>query len=64
MPEWTYNDRMVVQTEQTLWNVVDMLQKEAQNDNGFRLQVEELYKAAQKLAAELRDYNDQWEVGE
>lgn len=62
MPEYSYNHRQVMAAETTLWNVVEIL---SDCDCGaWSQRVRELRDAASKLAAELRDYNDQWEEGE
>lgn len=62
MPEYSYADRMLIQAEQSLWNVTEILRQEANTDHGYTKQIRELLKQSQQLAAEIREYNDQWET--
>lgn len=64
MPQFTYADRMLIQAEQSLWNVVEILKQEANTDHGFTKQIRELMKAGERIAAEIREYNDQFETEE
>jgi hypothetical protein len=64
MPQFTYADRMMIQAEQSLWNVTEILKQEANTDHGFTKQIRELMKQASQLAGEIRDYNDQFETEE
>lgn len=64
MPQFTYADRMLIQAEQSLWNVTEILKQEANTDHGFTAKIRELMQQASQLAGEIREYNDQWETAE
>lgn len=59
MPEFTHNDRQMLHAETTLWNVVSLL--DDVSAGAFSKRVQSLMLDANKLAIELRDYNDQFE---
>ncbi len=66
MPEFTYRDRLAIAAEQSLWTVVAILTEEhkAIGDTAFGESLSDVAESAKKLAGELRDYNDQFEVAE
>lgn len=60
MPEFTNDDRKGIQAEQVLWSVRTMLEDAAVG--AWRERVLAVREEIQKLAIEMLQYNDQFEV--
>lgn len=63
MPQFTYDDRCVVNAENTLWNVREMLNG-LDHAGAWTDRIVELRKQVEVIAAELREHNDQFEESE
>lgn len=64
MPEFTNADRCMIEMECRMWTIRQMLVDAEDNCGGWNDRVRKLRIDAQKLAQELRDYNDQFECNE
>lgn len=62
MTEFSYEMRQTVMQEAILWAVFHMLQGEADTENCWQSRIRVLSEEAGKIARELRDFNDQFEV--
>lgn len=63
MPEFTHEDRRMIEIENTVWNVVATLYPIAEA-GAWTKKIKSLHDEAVAIARELRDYNDQFEVVE
>jgi hypothetical protein len=62
VPQFTDDDRQAINTENTLWNVVSLL--DDLSPGAWKLRVDALRGMAVSIAEELRKYNDQFEEDE
>jgi hypothetical protein len=63
MPEYTENDRRVIEAESNMWAIATMLDN-TPKCGVWSKRIVELRDKVLELARELRDYNDQWVVDE
>ena len=63
MPEYTNNDRQMIEAEQILWSVQELLNI-SQSCGAWQERIKQLRDQCQVIARELREYNDQFEVEE
>lgn len=63
MPEYTNNDRQMIEAEQAMWLVGAMLDN-VQGGGSWRAKIKSLRDQCVEVARELREYNDQFEVEE
>lgn len=63
MPEYTNNDRQMIEAEQAMWSVATMLDN-VQGGGSWRKKIKSLRDQCVQVAGELREYNDQFEVEE
>lgn len=61
MPEFTYDDRNMLDAESRLWCVIEIMRPI--QAGAFTERSDELRESIVKLARELQDYNDQFEHG-
>lgn len=65
MPKFTNRDRMCIMQEQAMWSIADSLKSASDSvDNAWSERIEALQDQAVVIARELREYNDQFEVGD
>lgn len=64
MPEFSNADRCMIETECRLWTINQMLIDSDGDCGAWDDRIREVRKTIKKLAEELRDYNDQFEVNE
>ena len=63
MPEYSFDDREMLNAEQSLWNVYEILKNTpSTSHNKFSDRLKSIEIAVEELAIELRDYNDQFET--
>jgi len=62
--EITYEQRLLIMREQTMWTIHAMLREECESalDDSWKPRIRVMMEEAKKLAEEIRDYNDQYEV--
>lgn len=63
MPQFSHEDRQMVELEQVLWNV-HILLTHIQNGGCWRKRIDEVQIQVELLAREVRDYNDQFDRDE
>lgn len=61
MPEFTNQDRQMIEAEQTLWNVSALLDN-VQGGGAWRKRIKELHESCVVVARKLQEYNDQFET--
>lgn len=64
MTEFSYEARLMVMRESSLWTIHRMLREEFESamDDSWKPRIKAMMDEAKKLAEEIRDYNDQFEV--
>lgn len=62
--EITYEQRLLIMRESTLWTIHQMLREECESaiDDSWKPRIRAMMEEAKKLAEETRDHNDQFEV--
>lgn len=63
MPEFTHADRNMIDAENALWNCREILVN-IENAGAFTNKIGTLQEQVEFLAAQIRAYNDQFEVAE
>ena len=62
MPSYSYEDKLMIMQEQSLWTCVELLKNElSAMDNAWSDRLKALHDEALKIAKELQQYNEQWE---
>lgn len=63
MPEFTYQDRVIIEAEGALWSILEAFKgATAELDGEFSGEALAVRESIQKFAQSLRDYNDQFET--
>lgn len=64
MTEFSYEARLMVMRENTMWTIHQMLREEIESvlDDSWKPRIKTMMEEAKKLAQEIRDHNDQFEV--
>ncbi len=62
--EITYEQRLLIMRENTMWMVHQILREETESalDDSWTPRIKAMMEEAKKLAQEIRDHNDQFEV--
>lgn len=60
MPQITHDDRCLINAENTLWNALELL-NQIESAGAFHDRIEEIGLQLDKLATEMREYNEQFE---
>lgn len=63
MPQFTHLDRCMIEAESMLWIANEVLSIR-EHSGAFADRIAEVQKQVQKLAEEMREYNDQFETEE
>lgn len=61
MPEFTYDDRLMIMSEAEMWAARQILLEAEGNSGVWNERIKAARVVVQKIAEELRNYNDQFE---